>query len=280
VPEFSLFKWALLEVFAGSRLEYGMLVNNAGGTARHVIVSDTLPVGTEFGGCDCTVAGLLGYSELDVRQNGFCGAPYICGTEDGTIVWRVDEMEAGRSLEMTFWVTVDGELPDGALVVNDTYAVAADYVTPVVGSPPVTTTVRQLLLSITKSAWPNPVTVGNELLFTIMLQNDGSWLQDLIVTDLLPSEVSFVDCGGALCEFSDGQQPEVRWWVSALDTGTAQELTMRVLPFVAVDDRLVNESYGVWVRPADQRVMGAPVEVGLITPYDQLAYLPLILRDY
>jgi uncharacterized repeat protein (TIGR01451 family) len=288
VAALSLTKWAFPDqVFAGSRLNYSLLVSNSGGRAAHLVVSDTLPAHTTFGGCNCTVASLAnvtparqGLRPQPPQESGFCGAPFTCNLEGDQVVWRVDEMAGGRSLLMTFWVTVDAGLQDGALIVNDDYAVVADYLPPVVGSSPVTTIVRRLLVTVSKTAWPDPVEVGQELLFTIVVRNAGSLLQNVTVTDLLPAGVSYVGCGGALCELSAGNVPEVRWALSTLPADSEQQLTMRVLVEDPQSDTLVNEFYGAWIPAAGRRVMGAPTVVRVSNFWTHRLYLPLLFKFF
>jgi uncharacterized repeat protein (TIGR01451 family) len=52
-------------------------------------------------------------------------------------------------------------------------------------------------LSITKTGSPNPVVVGHNLTYTITVNNAGpSGAQNVVVTDTLPSGVTFVSTGG------------------------------------------------------------------------------------
>lgn len=281
VAVLNLNKWAFpLEVFAGSRLDYTLRVENSGGRATQLVVSDTLPAHTTFGGCDCSLSGLATGSAEQVPV--FCGATFVCYLQNDTVVWRVDDLMSGRALQMTFWVTTEPTLSEGTLIVNQSYTLTAEHVAPLVGSVPVTTPVHQLLVTISKTAHPNPVTTGQQLLYTITLQNPGSALNNLTITDLLPVGTSFVTCGGALCELDGGLLPYVRWWIPSLAAGSAQDLTMRVLVGDVGGDRLINAFYGIWVPAASQRVAGVPVEVAVINPYSDLRYiyLPLVLRDY
>jgi uncharacterized repeat protein (TIGR01451 family) len=279
VPDLSLVKFARQsQVYAGSPLEYSVFVGNVGGQARRLVVSDTLPANTTFGGCACTQISLARASGWASQAAISCGLSFVCKLEEDTVVWRVDEMDGNRSLQMTFWVTVDAGLSEGSLIVNDTYAVAAEGVGPLSGGPPVTTTVRQLRVSISKVAWPNPVTTSQQLLFTITVRNQGGLLQDLTVSDLLPSGTSFVGCGGALCDFDDAEPPTVRWWLSSLPGNSARKLTLRVYPDDMDGSMLVNESYSVWIPAADRQITGEPVEVIVIDPSWYHFYLPVVLN--
>jgi uncharacterized repeat protein (TIGR01451 family) len=280
VPELSLAKYAgQSQVFAGSSLEYLLFVGNVGGQARRLIVSDTLPANTTFGGCACTQTSLEGVSGSTPLEATSCGSSFACELDESAVVWRVDEMDGNRTLQMTFWVTVDAGLPEGSLIVNDTYAVAAEGVGPLSGSSPVTTTVRQLRVSISKAAWPNPVTASQQLHFTITVRNEGGPLQDLTVSDLLPSGASYIGCGGALCEFNDAEPPTVRWWLSSLPGNSERKLTLRVYPDDVPGSILVNEFYSVRIPAADRQISGDPVEVIVIDPSWQRYYLPLLLSS-
>jgi len=277
VPELTLVKFAFRDqVFAGSRLDYGMLVGNTGGQARHLVVSDTLPANTTYGGCDCTVVR-ADAEGLASQTSASCGLSFACELDGDTILWQVDEMDGNRSLQMTFWVTVDAGLSEGSLIVNDTYAVAAEGVLPLLGSTPVTTTVRQLRVSISKVAWPNPVTVSQTLFFTITVRNEGSLLRDLTVSDLLPSGASFGGCGGALCEFRADELPSVRWWLSSLPGNVERKLTLWVYPNDLAGSKLVNEFYSVWIPAASQQITGERVEVTVMNSSWYRFYLPLVL---
>jgi uncharacterized repeat protein (TIGR01451 family) len=278
VPELSLVKFARQsQVYAGSSLEYSLIVGNVGGQARRLVVSDTLPAHTTFGGCDCTQINLVGALGLEPRAVASCDSSFVCALEEETVVWRIGEMDGDRSLLMTFWVTVDAGLSEGSLIVNDSYAVAAEGVGPLPGGSPVTTTVRQLRVSISKVAWPNPVMLNQPLLFTITVRNQGGLLQNLTVSDLLPSGASYIGCGGALCDFNDAEPPTVRWWLSSLPTNSARKLTLQVYPNDIDGSILVNEFYSVWIPEADRRIAGEPVEVTVIDPSWYRFYLPLLL---
>jgi len=278
VPILNLSKRAFVDqVYTGSRLDYALLVSNSGGSANRLVVSDTLPSHTVFGGCDCTIAALAATSGSALQESDFCGAPFTCGMEGDQVVWRVDGMAGGRSLQMTFWVTVASGLPDGTLIVNDDYAAVADHFSPVTGSPPVTTTVRQLLVSVSKTAWPNPAKLSQQLFFTITVRNEGRPLESVAVTDILPSGVSYVDCAGALCGLSQVDGPEVRWWLPTLPANSERELSVRVTVDAAQDKKIVNELYSAWIPAAQRRVTGDPVVV-LVEPNS--VYLPLVMLDY
>jgi uncharacterized repeat protein (TIGR01451 family) len=281
VPDLNLIKWAVREeVFTGSRLQYGILVRNQGGLGRNLVVSDTLPADTAFSDCDASLAGLANGLEPQRQMENAHSVTFTCGLVGDTVVWRVDELAGGRALQMSFGVTVDAGLSEGALIVNDSYAVTADYTAVIEGNVPVTTTVRRLNVSISKVAWPDPVTVTEQLLFTITVENEGSLLRELLVTDILPSGVAFAGCGGALCDFVGGSRPWAKWWLPELPANSKRELTLRIYPTYVEGDTFVNALYGMWIPAAGRRVKGEPVVVGLINPHPYHIFLPVMFRDW
>ncbi len=276
LPILHLTKWTFLEeVYAGSRLNYTLLVQNSGGRATHLVVSDTLPSGTAFVGCDCSLTRL--HDTAAGRENGFCGTPFTCGLEGEQVVWRLDEIIGGRTVQLTLWTTVSAGLTDGALIVNDDYVAIADGLSPLIGRPPVTSTVRQLMLDVHKSAWPNPVALDEQLAFTITVRNGGVLLQNVIVTDLLPNDVSFVNCDGTLCEMAKDGTPEIRWWLGDLPPNSEREVSVRVTLENVHSDTLINASYGAWIPEVGRLVQGEPVVVRVLARY---IHLPIVLVDF
>ncbi len=276
LPILHLTKWAFLkEVYAGSRLNYTLLVQNSGGRASQLIVSDTLPAGTTFTGCDCSLARL--HDASTGQESSFCGTPFTCGLKGDQAVWYLDEIIGGRALQLTLWTTVSTELTEGTIITNDDYIAVAQGLPPVIGQPTVTTTVRQLLLDVQKSAWPNPVALDEPLTFTITVHNSGTLLQNVTVTDLLPSNVSFLDCDGTLCEIAKNGKPEVRWWLGDLPPNSEREVNVRVKLNDVHSDTLINALYGAWIPAVGRLIQGEPVVVRVL---DHYLHLPIVLVDF
>ncbi|MCP4540099.1 MAG: DUF11 domain-containing protein [Chloroflexi bacterium] len=253
-------------------MKYLLRVDNRGGLARNLVVSDVLPAFTTFGECDCQA------------EAGAC-VSFDCREVGDQVVWSVGKLDADSVLKMTLWVTVDASLSDGASIVNHNYAAVADGAGLLHGSP-VTTTVRQFHVSISKTAWPNPVMVGQELTFTInVTKSGGSPLIGVEVTDVLPSGVSYVDgsCeGGITCTLIKDNN-EVSWWLGDLkEAYSLEELTVRVTVTQASSGTLVNEFYGVEAKAEGgegmraRYIMGEPLEVKVLAP-THYVYLPLVL---
>jgi uncharacterized repeat protein (TIGR01451 family) len=281
MPAFTLDVWASRdEVFAGSRLEYSLLLHNAGGLARQLVVSDELPAFLTYGGCDCANAGKPPIAGPSSLMTSGCGVAFSCGLEGGHVVWNVDQVDPDRLLQLTFWATVDAGLADGTTIVNDDYSITSEFMTPLAIRQPVTTIVRELLVTVASHAWPNPVYVGQQLQLTITLRNEGGLLENVTVTDRLPSELSYVGCAGALCELASDRS-EVHWWLPSLPGNGEQQLTLRAVVQNPERDVIIHDSYGAWVPEAGRSVMGPPMSVQVSTQisYPHRVNIPIVFTN-
>jgi uncharacterized repeat protein (TIGR01451 family) len=97
------------------------------------------------------------------------------------------------------------------------------------------------VLEIRKWATPSPVTEGEELLYTIKVENLGQQATALVVTDTIPTNTVYVadsaSGGGTLTGDT------LEWELIVLEAGEEQLLTFKVL--VLGGDFIVNEFYGV-----------------------------------
>jgi uncharacterized repeat protein (TIGR01451 family) len=128
------------------------------------------------------------------------------------------------------------------------------------------------VLRITKSATPDPVPFGEELLYTIRVANLGQDATELVVADSLPADTSFVPYSAS----GNGQLAgdQVKWSFPILPAGETRELSFRVKVNAFHD--LVNAEY--WVSCHEGvSAYGEPlvtrVKLGL-------QYLPLILNSF
>jgi uncharacterized repeat protein (TIGR01451 family) len=97
------------------------------------------------------------------------------------------------------------------------------------------------VLMIRKSASPDPVPVGDELLYTIRVTNLGQQATDLVITDTVPSNGTYVaGSGTAGAILADGQ---VRWQTLILGPSETRNFSFRVT--VGSGTEIVNEHYGV-----------------------------------
>jgi len=128
------------------------------------------------------------------------------------------------------------------------------------------------ILQITKSASPDPVLIGNELLYSIGIANLGQQATNLNVWDALPENIVYktgsASTGGKLV----GDQ--VQWKLPVLLPGEIRMLTFRVT--VLEGKQVVNSNYGVNCMEG-VTATGEPV-ITTVTQKSSNVYLPLIIR--
>jgi uncharacterized repeat protein (TIGR01451 family) len=163
-------------VAVGSQLTYSIQVANTGPDgAGGVTVTDTLPAGVTL-------------VSANASQGSCTGNPVV--------VCDLGTMASGGTATVTLAVTptVPGVLVDTATVASgvpdpnsaNNSAVFTTTVNVATGS-------NQADLSLTKSAAPNPVTVGSPLTYTLAVHNAGpSAAAGVVTTDVLPAAVTFV----------------------------------------------------------------------------------------
>ncbi|MBN1660810.1 MAG: DUF11 domain-containing protein, partial [Anaerolineae bacterium] len=243
-------------VEAGDLLTYTLVVENLGNTqATGVTITDTLPADTAFARAD----------------------------EGGTLVggevrWTGKTVAAGQELTVTFAVTVTTPLTNGTLISNLAYGVESAEGATATGSPVTTVVESTPMLSVTKTAAPDPVEAGGLLTYTLVVANGGNaHATGVILTDTLPVSTTFVSAtaGGALVG------GEVRWTGQTVAAGAtlAVHLVVRVDSSLAAGDTLANSDYGVRCTQVLTPVMGTPVTTGVVVTRWR-TYLPIVLRQY
>ena len=162
-------------VNVGNALTYTVTVNNAGpDEAVNVVVTDTLPAGVTFvstAGCAEDPIGVPTCSLGNIASGGSAMYTITVTPDPGTL----------GTITNIASVSSDTDDPDGKnnFTSEDTDVVAdAD-------------------LSITKTDSVDPVIAGNQLTYTITVDNAGPGVADnVVVTDTLPAGVSLVSTSG------------------------------------------------------------------------------------
>lgn len=173
-------------VTAGGQLSYTITVENSGPSdADGVVVADTLPAGV-------SLVSTTGCAEDDT------GVP-TCTL--GTIATDADA-------EFTVVVMVDADAENGGTLTNNA-SVASTTADPEEDNNSTsenTAVVGGADLSISKTDSVDPVFAGDELTYTITVDNAGPGIaSDVVVTDTLPEGVSLVSTSG--CDEDDTGVP-------------------------------------------------------------------------
>jgi uncharacterized repeat protein (TIGR01451 family) len=170
---------------------------------------------------------------------------------------------------ITFTVLVDkdfqGPLTNTATIkhsslLEDVVAEATAYVT------------DKPVLQITKSASPDPVKSGGELLYKIKVENLGQQATDLVVTDTIPANTDYILGSASASGQLAGDHLE--WRIPVLDPGEVRYLAFHVT--VGGGNTVTNENYGVTCAEGVSDT-GPPL-ITQVTTNRKKAYLPLILR--
>jgi uncharacterized repeat protein (TIGR01451 family) len=168
---------------------------------------------------------------------------------------------------ITFSVLVDSDY-EGAITNT------ATITHPGLRAPVVISTEAQVtekpVLAISKTASPDPIGVGEELHYTINVQNLGQMASALVVTDTLPANTAYVPgsatAGGQLVG------DELQWTFPLLSPGEVRTLSFAVE--VLGGRQIVNEAYRVTCAEG-VTAFGEPVYTYVRRHY---VFLPLLLR--
>lgn len=200
----------------GKPLTYTLVVANLGQPAADlpVTVVDAVPPNTSLG---------------DVGTDGVPGGDIVTWTRRVTL-------GLGERTVFTFSVDVDA-VPSGTVLANADYWVTSPEIGTAYGEP-YTVTVVDPILSTSKHVWPDPPGSNREMTYTLTVFNAGSLAQGLIVTDRVPSGVTYQrggsETGGV-----------VSWSLPSLDTAEAVDLTYTVYVSDVMNVAVVNDNYGV-----------------------------------
>jgi uncharacterized repeat protein (TIGR01451 family) len=169
-------------VVSGNTLTYTITANNNGpGASNNVVVTDPIPVGTTFIAC--------------TASQGTCSGPSV-GT-DGTVTGNFGTIGSPGFATLTIQVNVTAAagvtFTNGAVVTSSTPDTNNANNTATASTT--VSSSAQADVAVTKSDSPDPVTVGNDLTYTMTVTNNGpSTANDIVLSDSLPTGTTFVSC--------------------------------------------------------------------------------------
>ena len=167
-------------VLAGTNLTYTMAVTNNGPSAANAVtLSDPLPANTTF----VSLAAPAGWTVT---------TPVVGGT--GTVTATRSTLAIGSPQVFTLVVRVNPATGAATTLSNTATVSTASDPVPANNADTETTAVQRASdLSVTKTDAVDPVTVGNNLTYTITVSNAGpSDAADVSLTDLIPANTTFV----------------------------------------------------------------------------------------
>ena len=128
------------------------------------------------------------------------------------------------------------------------------------------------VLKIVKSATPNPVILGGELLYTINVINLGQQATNLIITDVIPADTEYVLNSASSGGLFTGDR--VQWQIPVLLPGARFTFTFKVK--VVAGEVIVNDQYQV-ISAEKVSASGVPVYTNVYTPI-KVVYLPIVRK--
>ena len=230
---------------ANKPLIYTLMVRNQGQPAANLplTVTDRVPTNTAL---------------LDVSADGITRTVGDSVFVDWT---RNVTLNLGESTAFTFSVMVD-DVVSGTQIINEAYEVASAE-TEVVAGDPYTVTIVDPIFRLSKEVRPDPPGSNRDMTYYLTLLNSGSLATDVVITDVVPSGVTY-DAGGDT--MMDGV---VSWEIPSLDTGEIAEFTFTVAISDVMGVAIVNDDYGVCSaegvcaagRPQTSTVKGGVFEI-------------------
>lgn len=218
----------------GEDVTYTITVANAGpDPAANAQLTDTLPAGMTF-------VSLT--QESGMSWN--CPTPAVGA--GGAVTCANPTMGAGQSATFTLVAHVESNVPSGAVLSNVASVSSTSDPNEENDTSTVTTTIASADLSTTVAASPDPVTAGEDLTYTVTVDNDGpDTAAGASLSDTLPPGTTFVSLtspGGWSCTTpAVGSGGTIGCTNAALASSTSTfTLTVRVDPDVTDGSGLSN----------------------------------------
>jgi len=173
------------DVTAGNNVVYSLIVTNNGPLpATNVVVTDPLPTGTSF------VAATSSQGSVS--------------STNGQITANLGTLASGGSATINLTLAVN---PTASGTLTNTASVTANELDTVPANntdSDSTPILRRADLRIVKSESGDPIAAGSPLVYTLIVTNDGpSTATGVVVTDALPSGLSFVSANSSLGSVSN-----------------------------------------------------------------------------
>jgi uncharacterized repeat protein (TIGR01451 family) len=206
-------------VAMGGLLTYTLHYTITGNEAvESMVVSDTTPVSTTFYAATPTATPTAT----------LISSPTV-GSRRGDVIWRVSGLWppgsgiAQRTGTLRMVVLLDSQLLSGTLIYN---AVTISDTTDLTDTDEITTPVTSAAdLAIFKTDDPDPVIPGEFLTYTLEVVNNGpNEAENVVVTDTLPPEVSFVTATVPVTV----ALPDLVWPLGRMAFGEVRRLTVTV----------------------------------------------------
>ncbi|HET6443348.1 MAG TPA: hypothetical protein VFI27_02110 [candidate division Zixibacteria bacterium] len=152
-----------------------------------------------------------------------------------SVIWtNTLSLSLAETSQFTYSVDI-GDVLSGTVITNDSYHVESNL-TGITSGEPYTVTVINPILSLSKVTWPDPPGSNREMTYNLTLLNGGSMATGLVLTDVVPTGVTYVRGGTE-------QDGIVSWNWPNLATGEFAEFTYTVYIADVANVAIVNDDY-------------------------------------
>lgn len=221
-------------VMVGDELTYTIKVINGEATTADAVVTDKIPVGTEFVSAD--------------------GGSYDAAT--GIITWNISDLPAGQFVEVSFVVKVTeaaltGEL-DVVTIDNTAYVELENgfsYTTNTTKNPPE----GKKVVSTDGTPITGTVGIPDVLVYRIRWHNDSGSTADVTVTDIIPDGTSYVENSASHNGVYDASAKTVTWTLKDVAAGASGVVSFRVNVNAAAGET-INNGAQIQIGENDPRV--------------------------
>jgi uncharacterized repeat protein (TIGR01451 family)/fimbrial isopeptide formation D2 family protein len=177
-------------IAAGAEDSYKITIHNSGaGVAREVLAEDKLPAGMSYKAKSATASPSTGFSEKSASGS--------------SIVWEIESIAAGASVEITVPVDTEATLASGTHLTNNVAVHASAATTPVEASGTIALTASADISAAKKVVSAGKAVPGDTLTYEISATNHGpSTAHEVKLVDHLPAGLTYKS-SSAGCTFSE-----------------------------------------------------------------------------
>ncbi len=160
------------------RITYTIAISNSGATATNAVISDTLPAGLTFAG------------PVSLEPNQF--ATLATSAADLPVLANGLTITSNTRITLTFPVTVNTSVTAGTILTNTAAVTSSTIVTPATDSTSIAVVATPVPnLSLNKQVNTSTPVPGEVITYTIIVNNSGATTTDAIISDTLPTGLTF-----------------------------------------------------------------------------------------
>ena len=194
----------------GGVVTYTLAYENTGGSATNVVLTDVLPTNMTY-----------------VANSASLNGSYAAAST--TLSWTLGTLPANGTGQVTFQATVAATAAVGSTI-NNTATISATGATALTSNT-ATLTINAVILPIltlTKSVSPASAGLGSVVTYTLAYDNTGGTATNVVLSDTLPSNVTYVANSAGENATYDDNTDTLSWSLGTLPTGNSGQVTFQM----------------------------------------------------